>query len=160
MALCLSLLGLRTHEVAALTLDDVDWHRTELTLRKTKQRRERVLPLPSRLTRALVAYLQHGRPNTDSRALFVRHQAPLGQALQPHHVRGAIRRAFKRCGFKSDQVHSLRHTFATQLHRKGVGLKAIADLLGHASLDTSARYAQVNLNELRQAAMPWAKRNP
>jgi site-specific recombinase XerD len=53
----------------------------------------------------------------------------------------------------------LRHTFATQLHRKGVGLKAIADLLGHASLDTSARYALVDLDELRRAAMPWPERN-
>ncbi|HEY3855136.1 MAG TPA: tyrosine-type recombinase/integrase [Verrucomicrobiae bacterium] len=159
MALCLCLLGMRTHEVAGLTLDDVDWRRTELTLRKTKQRRERVLPLPAKLARALVDYLQHGRPPTDSRALFVRHQAPLGRALQAHHVRGAIRRAFKRCGIKSDQVHLLRHTFATQLHRKGVGLKAIADLLGHASLDTSARYALVDLDELRRAAMPWPERN-
>lgn len=159
MALCLCLLGMRTHEVAGLTLEDINWRRSELALRKTKQRRARVLPLPARLAKALVDYLQHGRPPTDSRALFVRHRAPLGQALRVHHVRGAIRRAFKRCDIKSDQVHLLRHTFATQLHRKGVGLKAIADLLGHASLDTSARYALVNMGELRQATMPWPERN-
>ena len=157
MALCLCLLGMRTHEVAALTLDDIDWRRSELFLRKTKQRRERVLPLPARLARALVDYLQHGRPPTNACALFVRHQAPLGQALQVHHVRGAIRRAFKRADIEHDQVHLLRHTFATQLHRQGVGLKAIADLLGHASLNTSARYALVNFDELRQAALPWPK---
>jgi site-specific recombinase XerD len=52
-------------------------------------------------------------------------------------------------------VHLLRHTFATRLHRRGAGLKAIADLLGHSSLNTSARYALVNLNELRQSAQPW-----
>jgi site-specific recombinase XerD len=148
---------MRTHEVAALTLDDIDWRRSELFLRKTKQRRERVLPLPARLARALVDYLQHGRPPTNACALFVRHQAPLGQALQVHHVRGAIRRAFKRADIEHDQVHLLRHTFATQLHRQGVGLKAIADLLGHASLNTSARYALVNFDELRQAALPWPK---
>ena len=159
MALCLCLLGMRTHEVAALTLEDIDWRRSELTLRKTKQRRERVLPLPARLAKALAIYLQHGRPPTESRSLFVRHQAPLGHALHVHHVRGAMRRAFKRCGIKSDQVHLLRHTFATQLHRKGVGLKAIADLLGHVSLDTSARYALVNIRELRQATLPWPERN-
>jgi site-specific recombinase XerD len=158
MALCLCLLGMRTHEVAALTLEDIDWRRSELILRKTKQRRERALPLPARLARALVDYLQHGRPPTNSRSLFVRHQAPLGQPLQVHHVRGAIRRALKRSKIKPDRVHLLRHTFATQLHRKGVGLKAIADLLGHASLDTSARYALVNLNELRQTALPWPER--
>jgi len=155
MALCLCLLGMRTHEVAALTLEDIDWRRSELILRKTKQRRERVLPLPARLAKVLADYLQHGRPPTDSRAVFVRHRAPLGQALQVHHVRGAIRRAFQRSDIKHDRVHLLRHTFATRLHRRGAGLKAIADLLGHSSLNTSARYALVNLNELRQSAQPW-----
>jgi site-specific recombinase XerD len=158
MALCLCLLGLRTHEVAALSLADVDWRQATLHLRQTKQRRERRLPLPRRLRRALMAYLRTGRPATRSRALFVRHQAPLGEALQAHHVRSAMRRAFARCGIAPDRVHSLRHTFATRLHRKGVGLKAIADLLGHASLDTTAGYARVNLEELRQAALPWPER--
>jgi site-specific recombinase XerD len=48
-----------------------------------------------------------------------------------------------------------RHTFATQLHQRDVGLKAIADLLGHRCLNTTAHYARVNLSELRQAALPW-----
>ena len=158
MALCLCMLGLRTHEVAGLSLADVDWRQATVHLRHTKQQRERLLPLPPRLRRALIVYLRNGRPATRSRALFVRHQAPLGEALQAHHVRSAMRRAFARCGIAPDRVHSLRHTFATRLHRKGVGLKAIADLLGHASLDTTAGYARVNLEELRQAALPWPER--
>jgi site-specific recombinase XerD len=158
MALCLCLLGLRTHEVADLSLADVDWRQATLRLRHTKQQRERLLPLPQRLRRALIAYLRRGRPATSSQALFVRHQAPLGEALQAHHVRSAMRRAFARCGIAPDRVHSLRHTFATRLHRKGVGLKAIADLLGHVSLDTTAGYARVDLEELRQAALPCPER--
>jgi len=158
MALCLCLLGLRTHEVATLTLEDVDWRHLTLHLRRTKQRRERKLPLPPRLNRALIGYLQRGRPDTVSRALFVRHRAPRGKPLKVHHVRGAMRRAFDRADLGSGKVHLLRHTFATQLHRKGVGLKAIADLLGHACLDTTAGYARVDLDELRQAALPWPER--
>ena len=158
MALCLCLLGLRTHEVAALTLEDVDWRQLTVHLRRTKQQRERQLPLPPRLSRALIDYLRRGRPATKSRALFLRHRAPLGAAVQVHHVRSAIRRAFARSGINSGRIHLLRHTFATQLHRKGVGLKVIADLLGHTCLDTTAGYARVNLNELRQAALPWPER--
>jgi len=158
MVLCLCLLGLRTQEVATLTMNDVDWQRLTVHLRCTKQRRERTLPLPPKLGRALIDYLRRGRPKTNSRALFVRHRAPLGEALQVYHVRGAMRRAFERCGIGAGRIHLLRHTFATRLHRKGVGLKAIADLLGHGCLDTTAGYARINLDELRQAALPWPER--
>lgn len=158
MLLCLWLLGLRTQEVASLTLDDVDWREGTVRLRCTKQRRERTLPLPPKLRQALMGYLRRGRPKTNSRALFVRHRAPLGEALSVHHVRSAMRRAFARGGVGVERVHLLRHSFATRLHRKGVGLKAIADLLGHACLDTTAGYARVDLDELRQAALPWPER--
>ena len=89
MALCLCLLGLRTHEVAALALEDVDWRKMTMHLRRTKQQRERQLPLPPKLSRALIDYLRRGRPATNARALFVRHRAPLGTPVQVHHVRGA-----------------------------------------------------------------------
>jgi integrase/recombinase XerD len=155
MTLCLTQLGLRVSEVAGLSLEDVDWRRCTLRLRQTKQRRERLLPLPPLVARAIASYLRSGRPSTDTRALFVRHRAPLGRALEAHHVRGAMRRALARSEIGVTRIHLLRHTFATALHQKGVGLKALADVLGHQCLDTAARYARVNLRELRQAALPW-----
>jgi site-specific recombinase XerD len=66
-----------------------------------------------------------------------------------------MRRAFARSGIVSGKVHLLRHTLATRLHSRRVGLKAIADLLGHQSLDPTARYARVDIEQLRQAALPW-----
>ena len=155
MGRLLARLGLRTHEVAGLRLEDVDWRQNTLRLRHTKQRRERLLPLPPAVRQALAAYLRHGRPLTPVRALFVRHHIPYGSPLVVHHVRGAMRRAFARSGITSGKVHLLRHTLATRLHSQRVGLKAIADLLGHQSLDTTARYARVDITQLRQAALPW-----
>ena len=155
IALCLTQLGLRVREVAGLSLEDIDWHQGTIRLRETKQLRERVLPMPPRLVRAVIAYLRRGRPSTDARALFVRHRAPLGQAMEVHHVRGAMRRAFGRSAIGVTKVHLLRHTFATNLNEKRVGLKAMADVLGHQCLDTTAHYARVDVRELRQAALPW-----
>lgn len=160
IAVCMCRLGLRTSETAALGLEDLDWKGRSLRLARTKQRREILLPLPSAVARAIQMYLEHGRPQTVSRALFVRLQAPLGKGLLPHHVRGAMRRALARCGMPSMTVHALRHTYATRLHRRGVGLKAIADLLGHKSLDTAARYARVDLDELGMVAIPWPGTRP
>jgi len=158
MALCLTQLGLRVQEVALLRLDDLDWQQRALRLRQTKQRRDRLLPLSPGIAKAVSSYFHHGRPRSTVPALFVRHRAPLGDALQAHHVRNAMRRGLARSGLKILRVHLFRHTFATQLHRRGVGLKAIADFLGHHCLDTTANYARVNLRELRQAALPWPER--
>jgi len=155
MALCLTQLGMRVQEVAALTLEDLDGKRNAVHMRRTKVRRDRLLPLCPGTTRAILSYLRSGRPHVSSSALFVRHRAPLGQALRAHHVRGAMIRALTRSGLKTTRVHLFRHTFATRLHRRGVGLKAIADWLGHLSLNTTAQYARVNLEELKQAALPW-----
>ena len=155
IALLMSRVGLRTHEVAGLILEDWDWKNRTLRLRQTKQRRERLVPIPSSVNRALAEYLSRGRPRTSSRALFVRHHLPYGSPLAAHHVRGAMRRAFARSAIRPDKVHLLRHTLATRLHAQGIGLKAVADLLGHQSLDTTARYARVDIEQLRQAALPW-----
>ena len=155
MALCLCRLGLRGLEVASLRLEDVNWSARTLHLRDTKSRRARVLPLPPDVAKALSTYLKRGRPPTCSKVIFVRHLAPLQEARGSSLVQHAMDRAFKRCGLGHRRVHILRHTFATRLHRCGVGLKAIADLLGHQSLDTTAGYTRVNLDELRLAALPW-----
>jgi site-specific recombinase XerD len=160
IALCFSELALRAQEVADLTLEDVDWRSLTLRLRKTKQRRERLLPMPPRVARALVRYLQRGRPAVTHRLLFVRLRAPRGQPLSTDGVRGVIGRAFERCGLEATGPHILRCSWATLAHRRGASLKLIADILGHQSLETTAPYAQVHFEQLRQAALPWPHRKP
>ena len=155
IALCLCELGLRAGEVAALSLDDINWKLMTLRLRQTKQQRERLLPLPASVARAVATYLKRGRPPSSTRALFVRHRAPLGEALKSHHVRSPIRLALAHIGIASTGTHILRHTWATEAHRRGTPLKWVADVLGHQSLDTTSRYTHVNLEQLRQAALPW-----
>jgi integrase len=160
IALCLSELALRANEVASLTLDDVDWRNLTLRLRQTKQGRERLVPLPAHVAKALANYLERGRPAASHRDLFVRHRAPFGQPLQGPHVRVIIRRAFIRSGLDCSGAYILRHSWATRAHRQGTHLKLIADILGHRSLNTTTRYAQVHVEELRQAAQPWPRTKP
>jgi len=157
IVLCLAQLALRGQEVVSLTLDDLDWRAMTVRLRQTKQQRQRLLPLPNAVAKAIVRYLKHGRPPTPSRAIFVHHLAPAGQPLTAQFVRGLVRHAFARCRIKARGSHILRHTWATWAHRRGAGLKLIADVLGHRSLQSTQRYAHVNLEELRQVALPWPK---
>jgi len=155
IALCFSELALRANEVAALTLDDVDWRALTVRLRQTKQRRERLLPLPSRVARALVAYLQRSRPVVGHRLLFMSLRPPRGRPLLTDGVRHVIGRAFDRCGIKATGPHILRQSWATVAHQRGTDLKLIADVLGHGSVDTTVQYAKVHFEQLRQAALPW-----
>jgi len=157
MALCLCRLGMRAKEVASLKLEDVDWQAQTLHLQHTKTRRSRLVPLPADVAAAIRDYLRTGRPPTDSCVVFVRHRAPWGAGRRSGLVRAAMRCACIRAGLSHKGVHILRHTLATRLHRRGVPLKTIADLLGHVSLNTTARYARVHLSELRQAAPPWPR---
>jgi len=144
IALCFSELALRANEVAALTLDDVDWRALTVRLRRTKQRRERLLPLPCRVARALVVYLQQDRPVIGHRRLFISLRPPLGRPLPTDGVRNVIRRAFGRCGNQATGPHILRQSWATLAHQRGTDLKLIADVLGHRSVDTTAPYATVH----------------
>ena len=155
MTLCMTELGLRLSEVALLSLDDLDWRAGTLRLVKNKTGRERLLPLPSRLGRALVSYLRRGRPSVAHKRIFLCHHFPRGTPLGTGQVRYAIQKAYARAGIAATRVHLLRHSFATNRHQQGASLKALADLLGHQSLESTTIYTRVNLRQLRRVAMPW-----
>jgi integrase/recombinase XerD len=136
------------------------WRALTVRLRKTKQRRERLLPLPSRVARALVVYLQRSRPAVGHRLLFIRFRPPRDRPLPTDGVRNVIRRAFGCCGIKATGPHILRQIWATIAHQRGTDLKLIADVLGHRSVDTTAPYAKVHFEQLREAALPWPNTKP
>jgi len=154
---CLVDLGLRACEVAALSLDDIDWKNGTLTVRAGKSPRSDVLPLPSATGRAIAEYLHKARPATESHAVFVRHRAPLHLPVNASVIRSVVRQAAVRSGLthRLHSPHRLRHTAATRMLHRGASLKQIADILRHRSLDTTAIYAKVDVPRLATIAQPW-----
>ena len=148
-------LGLRSGEVARISLDDIDWRAGTITLRHTKGRREDVLPLPATTGAAIAAYLKDGRPKTRNRAVFVRHVAPRDQPVGPDLVRKTIRQAYARAGLPYTGSHLLRHTMANRLLASGSSLKEVADVLRHRSLNTTLIYAKLDSRNLVEVALPW-----
>jgi integrase/recombinase XerC len=148
-------LGLRSGEVARLSLDDIDWRAGTLTLRHTKGRREDVLPLPATTGSAIAAYLKHERPKTSNRAVFVRQVAPRDKPAGPDLVRKTIRQAYARAGLPHTRSHLLRHTMANRLLAGGSSLKEVADVLRHRSLNTTLIYAKLDSRKLVEVALPW-----
>lgn len=148
-------LGLRSGEVARISLDDIDWRGGTITLRHTKGRREDVLPLPVATGKAIGAYLKLERPQTRNRAVFVRHVAPREQPVGPDLVRKTIRQAYARAGLPYTRSHLLRHTMANRLLAGGSSLKEVADVLRHRSLNTTLIYAKLDSRNLIEVALPW-----
>jgi integrase len=147
-------LGLRAGEVAALRLDDIDWRRGEITVRGKGNRRDR-LPLPADVGERIVAYLGDGRPeSTQDRAVFVRAQAPY-RALTSNAVTTVVVAAGRRAGLGVIGAHRLRHSAATAMLRSGGSLTEIGQTLRHIRPLTTAIYAKVDIEALRQLARPW-----
>lgn len=157
MAICMLQMGLRASEVADLDLEDVDWRKSTLCLRRGKSRVVRELPLMDSCGKAIARYLKYGRPQTGSRKVFVRHTTPVGAILGTENVRGAMRRAYERAGFPPNWTgtHILRHTAATRMLNGGASLKQVADVLGHQSIDTTTIYSKVNIRTLETVMQPW-----
>ena len=147
-------LGMRRGEVAALQLEDIDWRAGELLVRGKGGRVER-LPLPADVGEALADYLCNGRPEgAEGRAVFVRVKAP-PRALTPPGVSQVVVGAAGRAGIGQIGAHRLRHTAATELLRAGAPLVEIGQLLRHRAELTTAIYAKVDRDRLRELARPW-----
>jgi integrase/recombinase XerD len=150
--LLLTRLGLRAGEVAAITLDDLDW-RAGLLLVHGKGSREDMLPLPTDVGEAIVAYLRR-RPRCECRALFLRVTAPR-EGLNRCTVAWVVRAACDRAGLPRVGAHRLRHTAACGMLRAGASLPEIGQVLRHREQKTTAIYAKVDRQALRPLARPW-----
>lgn len=155
MVRCALDLGLRRGEVARLSLDDIDWHVGTVTLRRTKGRRDDVMPLPVATGQAIAAYLRNERPKTLHRMVFASRQAPYERLLCATIVGTTIRNAYARAGLSHTRPHLLRHTMASRLLASGSSLKEVADVLRHRSLNATRVYAKLDSRRLVAVALPW-----
>jgi len=149
----LSRLGLRSGEVAALSLEDLDWEAGEIVVTGKGRRRER-MPLPGQVGDAIVAYLLDGRPLSRERTVFLGLDAPHAP-LSRCGVKSIVYHCCDRAGLPRVGPHRLRHTVATETLRAGGSLTEVAQLLRHRWVETTATYAKVDHSSLRTLALPW-----
>jgi integrase/recombinase XerC len=143
--------GMRLSELAGLSLGDMDLLSDQVKVRG-KGRKERILPVGSRAVLALRRYLQLredvvARSGADRRAVFV---SVRGRRLPPRSIQRLVHRLFDAIGGDTLRVHSLRHTFATHMLDAGADLRAVQELLGHASLSTTQIYTHTSVERLKQ----------
>jgi site-specific recombinase XerD len=139
--------GLRAEEVVNLDLGSADADAEEVRV-EGKGGRTRVVPVGEHAWRALDRYLTRGRPALDTRgdrALFL---SKTGRRLSTSDVRRRLKLQARRAGISP---HTLRHSFATHLLERGADLRAIQELLGHASISTTQTYTRVESGRLKRA---------
>ena len=140
--------GIRVSEVCSLDTTSID--QQGMTLRVIgKGNKERVVPFTRACLSALQAWLSHGRQSLAipeaGRALFV---GDKGRRIDPRVIRSMIHRMCAQAGVRDLAPHALRHTAATHILAGGADLRAVQEILGHSSLQTTQRYTHVDAQRL------------
>ena len=144
--------GLRASEAAALRLRDIDQEQALLRV-MGKGRKERKVPLGKPGINALRKWIKHGRPRVEtpesSDRVFL---TARGKPLSRDGVYRAVKRRARLAGLDANvSPHTLRHTFATHLVQNGADLRAVQEMLGHASINTTQAYTTLADEHLRAA---------
>lgn len=146
--------GLRAHEVAKLTLDDIDWRRERLQIPERKAGHWTAYPLAHVVAEALIEYLRSGRPQTQDRHVFFRVLAPRSPITNGA-VSATVAKYLRKAGVlvRRAGAHTLRHTCVQRLIDAEFPLKTIGDYVGHRSPQSTEIYSKVAIAALREVAM-------
>lgn len=153
MLLLLVTYGLRACEVAALTLDDIDWRNERFKIRERKAGNSTTYPLSAVVGAAIIDYVKNGRPDTKERPVFLRTCAPLvpiGSAAVTCRAAHYIRQAGIRVPRPGS--HTLRHSCVQRLVNAHFSLKHIGDYVGHRDPASTQIYGKVAIEQLREVA--------
>jgi integrase/recombinase XerD len=154
MLLLMVTYGLRSREVATLTLDDIDWKRDRLHIRERKANHTTAYPLAPAIGEAILDYVKNGRPHVQSREIFFRHLAPQ-TPLTHAAVSCCASKYLHKAGIPVQRAgsHTLRHACVQRLVDTGFPMKTIGDFVGHRSASSTAVYAKVAVDALREVAL-------
>jgi integrase/recombinase XerD len=131
--------GLRCQELRALLIQDVDFDRNMIHVRRGKGRKDRYVPIGEHLSRGLRKYFDADQP-----VKWVFNGKNQAEPFSQRGVQWVVREAVKKAGIsKHVSVHTLRHTYATHVLEQGLDIVSIKELLGHAHIDTTMIYLHV-----------------
>ena len=141
-------LGLRPDEISLITLDDISFTQSELTLTTRKNDRPVKLPLPENVLKAITAYIIGARPKSIYRRLFLNLVAPyrpISAGSVGQHITECIRKARL-----SGTAYWLRHTYAQNLLESGSSVYEIKEMMGHTTINSSEKYLTIHIELMRR----------
>ena len=141
-------LGLRPDEISLITLDDISFTQSELTLRARKNDRPAKLPLPEDTMKAITAYIIGARPKSSNRRLFLNLVAPY-RPISAQSVAQHITECIRKAGLPGT-AYWLRHTYAQNLLESGSSIYDIKEMMGHDNINSSEKYLHVHIKLMRR----------
>ena len=150
--------GLRAVDVIHLKLQDIDWHKNEISIVQHKTRRPLILPLENIVGNAIADYILNARPQSVSKHIFLRVRAPY-EPLGFGNGTAIVRRYAKKAGLPlplggQKGFHSFRRSIGVNMLSAEVPLATISEVLGHSSSDSTKPYLSLAADSLRMCAMP------
>ena len=150
-------LGLRCKDIKNLTMDNFHWEEKKLVFIQSKTRTTLNLPLTADVGWAVIDYLKYGRPQVDTKTVFIRHVAPFLPFSEENHLNQMIKKYMRIAHLptlkKKTGMHSLRHTLAGMLLENDTPLPVISDILGHIDTDSTAIYLKVDIKKLKECPL-------
>lgn len=157
MVLLMARLGLRSAEIVAIQLDDIDWRSSEIKIRGKGGFHDKV-PLLEDIGAAIADYIQHERHGS-FRHLFVSNRIPHRPFKDAQILNSILKQALETTDIPRPKQftvnHILRHSLATNLVQKGATLEEISNTLRHRSRQTTLLYARQDIDGLRTIAQSW-----
>jgi integrase len=156
MLLLMSLYGMGSAEIMALTLDQIHWENLTFRVVRPKTGESIDLPLLPAAARALSAYLKHARPpDAPTRSVFVSQPMPY-RTVGSKAVRGAIRKYARRAGVKAKVLggHAFRYSHASRQVDQQAPPRVLSSILGHRDPESTSAYTRVAVERLRGIALP------
>lgn len=153
----LRIYGVRSKQIRTLCLNDINWRENEIYFKCMKHGKDVRLPLTQDVGKALLDYLQHGRPQCEFPEVFLHAQPPFRPFTNPSHISEIVNQCARNAGLSHNRVgpHMFRHAFATRMLQKKQTLKSIADMMGHRRLQTTYIYTKVDFQSLNLVALEW-----
>jgi len=156
MILLATRLGLRSSDIRFLQFSNIDWDNNLIYLEQFKTEKTIELPLLTDVGEAIIDYIQHGRPKSNSKYIFLRASSPY-EPLTSGGLYGITSKYFRRSNVRWAKrrhgVHSMRHSLATNMLKNGTPITIISDTLGHVNSDTTMKYIHLNVDGLLQCTM-------
>ena len=147
--------GIRNTELRNLSIQDIDLEQLQITIRKGKYHKDRVIPMGEVAAYWIERYLKNGRlklfSHLSGNILFI---SKSGKRITRGNLIWIVAKTARKAGLPDPVTpHSLRHTCATHMLKHGADIRYIQEHLGHASVATTQIYTRVMINDLQQIFM-------
>ena len=150
--------GLRISDIINLKLSDIDFNKNTISIIQKKPGKPLNLDLLPDVGWAIIDYLKYGRPDVESKYVFLCHTHPYREFATGSNLEYIIRRYANSVGITKEHkkkagFHMLRYSLASDLLQKNVSLTTISGILGHSELNVTTRYTQLDLQRLKECAL-------